>query len=63
MIAVAAGPPDTIICVDCGGVCHLLGDAPELGWQEGDLAVYRCQDCRDRWDLVVTAEDLEDLSE
>lgn len=54
------GPPELITCIDCGGRCHLLGEPPELGWAEGDLAVYRCEDCRDRWDLVVTAEDLDD---
>ena len=55
-----AGPPEVIVCVDCGGRCHLLGEPPELGWQEGDLAVYRCEDCRDRWDLVVHEDDLVD---
>ena len=40
------GPPLTITCVDCGGVCHRLGDDPELGWHLGDL--------------VVTEEDLDD---
>lgn len=52
------GPPDVITCIDCGGRAHLLGEPPELGWAEGDLAVYRCEDCRDRWDLVVDLEDL-----
>lgn len=54
----APGPPDVITCIDCGGRAHLLGEPPELGWAEGDLAVYRCEDCRDRWDLVVDADDL-----
>lgn len=54
-----AGPPEEITCVDCGGTCHRLAGEPELGWQVGDLVVYRCQDCHDRWDLVVTEEDLE----
>ena len=52
------GPAEVITCIDCGGRAHLLGEPPELGWTEGDLAVYRCEDCRDRWDLVVDAEDL-----
>jgi hypothetical protein len=52
------GPPEVITCVDCGGRAHLLGEAPELGWQVGDLAVYRCEDCRDRWDLIVDEDDL-----
>ena len=27
------------------------------GWQPGDLVVYRCEDCLDRWDVVVADED------
>ena len=53
------GPPEVITCIDCGGRAHLLGDPPELGWAPGDLAVYRCEDCLDRWDLVVDADDLD----
>lgn len=46
--------PDTIVCVDCGGPARLL-----TTWDEenpprpGDLAVYRCVDCLDRWDVVL----------
>lgn len=48
--------PSTIVCVDCGGVCHLLAHPePDDGWQPGDIAAYRCEDCLDRWDLVVEA--------
>ena len=43
-----------IVCVDCGGRAHLLTYAPEDGeWQPGDIVAYRCEDCRDRWDLVL----------
>jgi hypothetical protein len=52
--------PPSIDCVECGGVARLVGDEPELGWAEGDLLVYRCRDCRDRFDLVVEAGDLAD---
>lgn len=57
------GPPDVdreIDCIDCGGRCHLL-----ITWADddppypGDVVVYRCSDCRDRWDIVVP-EPLED---
>lgn len=47
-------PEDTIVCVDCGGTAHLL-----TRWDEdnpprpGDIAVYRCADCLDRWDVVL----------
>jgi hypothetical protein len=47
----------TIICVDCGGRCHLISFAPEEGWQPGDIVAYRCEDCLDRWDLVIPDED------
>ena len=54
-------PPETIVCVDCGGRCHLLSiwddeDPP----QPGDLATYRCEDCLDRWDLIIEEEDIRD---
>ena len=54
------GPPAQITCIDCGGVCGRLTPPPELGWAEGDLVVYRCRDCHDRWDLVVDDNDLDD---
>lgn len=44
-----------IVCVDCGGRCHLLSYAPEEGFAPGDIVAYRCEDCLDRWDLVVEA--------
>lgn len=51
-------PAATIVCVDCGGAAHLLNEEPEFGYRAGDLLVYRCEDCLDRWDLIfeVTPE-------
>jgi hypothetical protein len=50
-----------ITCIDCGGRAHLIsyppGDDDARGWQPGDLAVYRCEDCMDRWDLIVPDPD------
>lgn len=47
-----------ITCIDCGGRAHLISYPPtERAWEPGDLAVYRCEDCLDRWDLVVPDED------
>ena len=47
-----------ITCIDCGGRAHLVSYPPEDGrWWPGDLLVYRCEDCLDRWDLVVSGED------
>lgn len=53
--------PDTIICVDCGGICHRLGRPYEGGDRTGDVVSYRCEDCLDRWDLI--AGDPADLDE
>jgi hypothetical protein len=55
---VSALEPEQIIdCIDCGGRCHLVSPAPEWGWAPGDLATYRCEDCLDRWDLLVPGGD------
>lgn len=52
---------DTITCVDCGGLCYRMPvEPPELGWQPGDVAAYRCRDCADVWYLEVEADDLDD---
>jgi hypothetical protein len=45
-----------ITCIDCGGRAHLISYPPEDGWEPGDVVVYRCEDCLDRWDLVVPDE-------
>ena len=53
--------PDPIItCIDCGGRAHLLTttqtDPEEAGaqqWFPGDIVTYRCEDCNDRWDVVL----------
>ncbi|MEZ5236301.1 MAG: hypothetical protein AB7W59_01590 [Acidimicrobiia bacterium] len=50
--------PTEITCIDCGGPCTLLNEAPEDGWHLGDRLVFRCRDCLDRWDLVVEEDDL-----
>ena len=57
--------PDPIItCIDCGGRAHLLTqprvDEEEAGaalWQPGDIVAYRCEDCLDRWDIVLADDD------
>ncbi len=49
-----------ITCIDCGGPAYLLTPPPgpdDLPWTEGDLLVYRCRDCHDRWDLEVPSPD------
>ena len=50
--------PEQIDCIDCGGRAHLLTYPPEDGrWLPGDLITYRCEDCLDRWDIVLTEDD------
>ena len=51
-------PEPVIVCIDCGGRAHLLTpprqEPPE--WEPGDFVAYRCEDCLDRWDLVLPDE-------
>lgn len=55
------GVADTIQCVDCGGTCQRSpSEAPELGWEVGDVVSYRCKDCLDMWYLEVDEEDLDE---
>jgi DNA-directed RNA polymerase subunit RPC12/RpoP len=49
--------PATIVCVDCGGRCHLLTHEGEDGWDVGQVVTYRCEECHDRWDVELTEED------
>ena len=54
-------PKDSISCVDCGGDARLITMPREDGtWFVGDIVSYRCRDCRDRWDIELTEEDLEE---
>ena len=54
-------PPAVIVCIDCGGRAHLVQpEDPESPYVAGDVAVYRCEDCLDRWDVVLEEEDVED---
>lgn len=50
--------PPVIVCVDCGGRCHLLSKPrPDDDFRPGDVLAYRCEDCLDRWDVVIPEED------
>jgi hypothetical protein len=52
--------PESIVCVDCGGLCRLISyPDPDDGFSPGDIVAYRCRDCLDRWDIQIEAEDLE----
>ena len=51
-------PPAQITCVDCGGRCSLLTPPPEdEQWEVDDVVAYRCEECLDRWDIVLTEDD------
>ena len=50
--------PTTIRCVDCGGTCHVISFVELSDLSPGDIIAFRCEDCLDRWDIEVTAEDL-----
>jgi hypothetical protein len=54
---------ETIVCIDCGGVCHRLTGDPELGWEVGDVVAYRCSDCADVWYLELEEPDVDDDSD
>ena len=50
--------PETIVCVDCGGTCHLLSHPPpDEEFEPGDVVAYRCSDCVDQWDVVLADPD------
>jgi hypothetical protein len=50
--------PETIVCVDCGGTCHRISyERPDEPFESGDVVAYRCADCNDRWDMVLSEED------
>jgi hypothetical protein len=56
-----SGPPETITCVECGGVAHLLTRLPDDDpLDEGYPVAYRCSDCLDRFDVVWEETDIED---
>jgi len=57
-------PDPVITCIDCGGRAHLLSsarldeeDAGAEPWRPGDIVAYRCQDCLDRWDIVLADDE------
>lgn len=51
--------PESITCVDCGGACGRITFEPDEGFSAGDIVAYRCRDCLDRWDIELTADDLD----
>jgi len=55
-----SGPPDTIVCVECGGTAHRIGYLPpDEPLEPGMPVVYRCADCMERFDLIWEEDDEE----
>jgi hypothetical protein len=50
--------PETITCIDCGGTCGRITYEPDEGFTAGDAVAYRCELCHDRWDIVLTDDDV-----
>jgi hypothetical protein len=51
---------ETIVCVECGGDARVLRpDDPEQPYEAGDVVAYRCVECMDRFDVVVTDDDVD----
>ena len=51
---------ETIVCVECGGEARVLRpDDPEQPYEAGDVVAYRCVECMDRFDVVVTDDDVD----
>ena len=49
--------PDTIICVECGGIAHRSSYPPHEGYEPGDIVVYACEDCNHRLDVILDEND------
>jgi hypothetical protein len=50
---------ERIDCMECGGQASLVQLIdPEMLPVEGDVLVYVCGDCWQRWDVVVDADDV-----
>ena len=51
-------PATTITCVDCGGTAHLLTNRPaDDPFLSGDVVAYTCEDCNQRLDVVLDADE------
>lgn len=50
--------PRAITCIDCGERAFLITHLPEDDFYPGEILVYRCEACLDRWDVIYEpAED------
>jgi hypothetical protein len=52
---------ERIDCMECGGIAHLAQPiGPEDVLEAGDVVVYLCGECAQRWDVVVDEADVTD---
>jgi uncharacterized Zn finger protein len=52
---------ERIDCMECGGDAFLQQELTDEDVIEaGDVVVYRCRECTQRWDVVVDEDDLVD---
>lgn len=52
---------EKIDCMECGARASLAQPLdPEIPIEEGDVLVYICGECNQRWDVVVDIDDLTD---
>lgn len=50
--------PDTITCMECSGIAHLVTTPPpDIGFEPGDVITFVCEDCGQRIDLVFGDDD------
>ena len=50
-----------IACMECGGEAHLAQPiGPDDEFEPGDVLVYLCGACAQRWDVVIDEADLID---
>jgi hypothetical protein len=50
-----------IDCMECGGIAYLAQPiGPEDVLEVGDVVVYLCSECAQRWDVVVDEADVTD---
>ena len=53
--------PETIACMECGGIAYpLVTYAPDTVPEPGDVVPYRCAECAERWDIVLEEDDTDD---
>jgi hypothetical protein len=52
---------ERIDCMECGGIAYLAQPiGPEDVLEVGDVVVYLCGECAQRWDVVVDEADITD---